>query len=201
MATQEGGGHHARLPGPSADVWLDGGVADDSEDAVTAALVAAAILFLSMGRVDKPTADKWADKIVHECAIESERIVHGRKMEVDPLVVVSMFRGESNFIPSMVNKWSGAMGLGQVMPFQKKRRKRELLNPLVNIEYSVRIYAAFLHICDHAKDPRSGAVSKYNGMGVCKSTPWSRYILAFRRQLEGMGRCPTTLKSNLCSRP
>lgn len=173
---------------------------------MTIAAIAAAIFFLSAGRVDQATADKWAAKIVQQCDIESHREIRHKMIPVDPLDIVATFRGESNFIPTVVNPRTKATGLGQVMRFHRKKHPKDLLDPEINIEYSVRIYSEFLHICSTDKKGRARtnyrgrAVSAYNGQG-CVNSPWSRYIMQFRKDLEQFepriagspARCPTTL--------
>jgi len=89
-----------------------------------------------------------------------------RTHPVGPLVLLALWWIESRWDARAVNPHTLATGLGQVIPsdygdaFSDRPSSEELLNPVVNADWSARILRQCL---DHRRDDLRAAVKDYSG--------------------------------------
>lgn len=85
----------------------------------------------------------------------------GQAWKVDPLLLLAIMKPESNFKQNARNK-SGAVGLMQVIPkwHRDKIKKRNILNPKVNIDVAAQILDQYLNW--HGESI-STAINRYSG--------------------------------------
>jgi hypothetical protein len=85
---------------------------------------------------------------------------------------------ESHCRARVVNKRSGAVGLGQILPCRSADRDCHTVEELKGIELNLDLTAAHLARClAHCRGRVSGAVAVYNGARRCQPTAWSRWVL------------------------
>ena len=85
----------------------------------------------------------------------------GQAWKVDPLLLLAIMKPESNFKQNARNK-SGAVGLMQVIPkwHRDKIKKRNILNPKVNIDVAAQILDQYLNW--HGESLHA-AIKRYSG--------------------------------------
>lgn len=96
-------------------------------------------------------------------AVAAAIVRHARENAVDPLFLASLIQIESAFRVDIVSP-SGAIGLGQLMPFTARGFGVDPWNPQENVKAAARYIANLLRMWrdDARRDPRALALASYN---------------------------------------
>lgn len=123
-----------------------------------------------------------------------------RAIDVDPILVVAIVDHESRWIPTSVNKKSGALGLGQILPQYRpacakdgssavcKAEKKTLLDGAGNLRAMFEVIEAWQKDCK-ARVHTSGEhewLTSYSGLNNPKAGEWC----GWRRTASGLQRLP-----------
>ncbi|MBI3926973.1 MAG: lytic transglycosylase domain-containing protein [Armatimonadetes bacterium] len=84
-----------------------------------------------------------------------------RKNDIDPLFLASLIQVESAFDVDAVSV-SGAIGLGQLMPFTAEGLGVDPHEPAQNVAGAARMLAGLLREWQHGENPRAAALASYN---------------------------------------
>jgi len=80
---------------------------------------------------------------------------------LDPLLLAALVQIESAFDADAVSP-SGAVGLGQLMPFTAEGLGVDSADPDQNLQGAARMLAGLLREWQHLENPRAAALSAYN---------------------------------------
>jgi hypothetical protein len=115
------------------------------------------------------------------------------KFGIPAVAIAAIIKAESNFNPNAINRASGAVGLGQVMPsdapgygrmFAGRPTTQQLLDPATNIEWTARILASAWR----ATGSWEGAAARYFGIGRdAQGTTTSMALERYNRALQSLG--------------
>jgi hypothetical protein len=113
----------------------------------------------------------------HDSLAESiEREAH--RHLIHPVLLVLVVAAESHCNANAVNKRSGAVGLGQILPAGSANRGNytpaQLRDPDLNLYLTARHIAWCLVLCGERK---LHAIAVYNGSERCRATEWSHRVL------------------------
>jgi len=101
-----------------------------------------------------------------------------RRHLIHPVLLVLVVAAESHCNPDAVNKRSGAVGLGQILPAGSANRGNyspaKLRDPDLNLYLTARHLAWCLVLCG---DRPLHAVAVFNGSKKCRATEWARRVL------------------------
>ena len=93
-----------------------------------------------------------------------------------PAVLGDLVGSESTCRPGAINRRSGAVGLGQIIPGKSAAPRltlTDLLDARVNLEATARHLARCLLLCKAL----AAAVAVYDGSERCRANDWSRRVL------------------------
>lgn len=143
---------------------------------MTADVIAAAILTLL------PSSNVGSHRREHEAHCYSLIVKkESERFGVPPLVLVALVSRESSWKARAVNKQSGAVGLGQLMPGTDTTKGfdgYDLTDPAVNLHLTARRLARFQKLAGGAgQDGIWLAVSGFNGRGVKAVSPFAREVM------------------------
>lgn len=97
-------------------------------------------------------------------------VEEARKNDLDPLFLASLVQIESAYDVDAVST-SGALGLGQLMPFTAEGLGVDPRDPVQNVAGAARMIAGLVREWDHLDNPRAAALSGYNaGPSVVRGT-------------------------------
>jgi soluble lytic murein transglycosylase-like protein len=101
-----------------------------------------------------------------------------RRHLIHPVLLVMVVAAESNCKANRVNKRSGAVGLGQILPKGSANRgdytPLQLRDPDLNLYLTARHIAWCLTLCG---DNALAAVAVYNGSKKCRASVWAHRVL------------------------
>lgn len=146
------------------------------------AAVAAAILLC------RPTMPVATATVLSKVVVE-----RSEKAVTDPLLVVALVHNESGWDPSVVNKKSGAVGLGQVLPEYRPQcageakksaacaaEKKRLLDGAYNLAVSIDALGAWRVFCKSKVGywSEEGSLQAYQGLNSKEKNVWCGAALA-----------------------
>lgn len=97
-------------------------------------------------------------------------VEEARRNDLDPLFLASLVQIESAYDVDAVST-SGALGLGQLMPFTAEGLGVDPRDPVQNVAGAARMIAGLVREWEHLENPRAAALSGYNaGPSVVRRT-------------------------------
>ncbi len=145
---------------------------------MTRAAIAFAIAHVTANSAGHPTLRE------HECSNYARIVVaEAARFRVDGLVLVALVSRESSWKARAVNKRTGAVGLGQLMPGTDATKGfdgYDLTDPAVNLHLTARRLSRFQRLVGperHVAESTWLAVSGYNGLGVKRVSPFAREVM------------------------
>ena len=98
---------------------------------------------------------------------------------IHPVLLAKVVAAESHCRPGVVNRRSGAVGLGQVLRGRSADPAGHTVDELKGVDLNLYLTAAHIARClVLCNENEQGAISVYNGGSKkCRATDWSRWVL------------------------
>jgi hypothetical protein len=126
-------------------------------------------------------ADQAACVLERGCGAGGEAIAplvreQAHRFLLHPALLAALVAAESTCRPDAINRRTGAVGLGQIIPGRSaapRLTRAELLEPRTNLAATARHLARCWLLCGVP----GAAVAVYGGQRQCRATEWSRRVL------------------------